>query len=209
MSGGSAFPLDKVELLSGPVLSDIEQGCVEPPAFPVTACPSGASYCNPDTPWQNAPKYVYGPQTQIATWSGNLHCAWDPQQLTTPAENQAWKAMSIVDGSRGTFSYPKTTISGWLCESVYQGQQCNGTSQYCMNNSSSQGQIFYTQVNAAGPPPNFSVYPVQTCDTAEGVSGDPATVPGLGGESGFTAIENDMVWSQTTNLNGCKKIGQR
>jgi len=117
--------------------------------------------------------------------------------------------MSIVDGSRGTFSYPKTTISGWLCESVYQGQQCNGTSQYCMNNSSSQGQLFYTQVAAAGTTQPFTIDPVTTCDTAEGVSGSDATVPGLQNENGFTAISNDMVWSQTTNLNGCKKIGQR
>ncbi|GEM_PF-6058406 len=43
---------------------------------------------------------------------------------------------------------------------------------------------------------------------AEGVSGTDAKVPGLGNESGFTAISNDMILS-STNANGCKKIGHR
>ena len=113
--------------------------------------------------------------------------------------------MSIVSG--GTFSYPKTAISGWLCESVYQGNMCSGNPglQYCMNNSSSQGQLFYTAVANAGPPVQpFEVYPVTTCDDAEGVSGTDAQVPGLGNENGLTAISNDMATnSSQTGL--CKK----
>jgi hypothetical protein len=73
-----------------------------------------------------------------------------------------------------------------------------------MNNSSSQGQLFYSQVNAAGPPPNFKVYPVTTCDDAEGVSGTDAQVPGLGNENGLTAISNDMANAQVSP-SVCKK----
>jgi hypothetical protein len=202
----------KVELLSGPVLSDIEQGCVLPTAPQLTVCPSGATYCNPDTPWQNAPEYVYNAETRVGTWSGDSNCAWDAATYTTPAENQAWKAMSIVNGGSGTtFSFPKTAMSGWLCESVYQGNLCSQHPglTYCMNNSSSEGQLFYTAVANAGPPVQpFKVYPVTTCDDAEGVSGPDAQVPGINNENGLTAISNDMMLSPT-NTNGCKKIGSR
>jgi hypothetical protein len=135
-----------------------------------------------------------------------INCAWGPEQFTFPAENQAWKAMSIVNGTSGNFSYPKTAVSGWLCENVYQGDQCTQHPglTYCMNNSSSEGQIFYTAVNAAGAPPNFTVYPVTTCGGAEGVNG--GQVPGINNENGFTAISNDMALSQTVR---CKKNSPR
>jgi hypothetical protein len=118
---------------------------------------------------------------------------------TTPEENQDWKAQSIVTGTGGTFNYTKTAMSAWLCASVNNGQSCNGGAnpQYCMNNSSAQGQLFYQQV-ALTPPPNFAVYAVQNCDGAEGVNGQYAVVPGStqqcspGQYCGRTAIRNDM-----------------
>jgi|GEM_PF-5154470 len=86
----------------------------------------------------------------------------------------------------------------------------NGTT-YCMNNSSSQGQLFYSQVAAAGPTQPFTVYPVTTCDTAEGVSGQDAvaaafttTCNAQNQYCGFTAISNDMANLQV-NPNACQK----
>jgi hypothetical protein len=63
-----------------------------------------------------------------------------------------------------------------------------------MNNSSSQGQLFYSQVTTP-----FTVYPVTTCDDAEGVSGQdavaaafPTTCNPQNQYCGRTAISNDM-----------------
>jgi hypothetical protein len=68
-----------------------------------------------------------------------------------------------------------------------------------MNNSSSEGQLFYSQVTTP-----FTVYPVTTCDDAEGVSGTDAQVPGLGNENGFTAISNDMA-TNSSQTGRCTK----
>jgi hypothetical protein len=213
--GTSSLPLDKVELLSGPVFGDIEKGCVQPPDPVVTVCPSGQTGCQPGSlnPWTASPKYVFGTESHVGTWSGDSHCAYDPAGWTTQTENTTWKNMSIVDGSLGpippkpTYYYPNTAMSGWLCQSVFQGQQCNGTYKYCMNNSSSQGQQYYYQIAQDQPSqPNFNVYAVRNCDGAEGVSGksDP-DVPGYPGDpKGFYAISGDMATSLSpTGL--CKK----
>lgn len=105
--------------------------------------------------------------------------------------------MSIVDDGTNnpTFSYPATAMSGWVCESV-QGNQG-------MNNSSSQGQIFYAAItqNGVQPPQPYAVYPVQNCLMPEGVAGNGSTVPGYKPPkvwSGLAAIEDDMTADTST-----------
>ena len=108
---GRRFPLDKVELLSGPIFSDIKQGCIEPAASSITVCPSGQFGCVLGTqqPWSVPPAYVYGSEVGVRTWSGDDTCAWVPGGTASADSNADWKEMSIVDGTTNpTFTYPKT-----------------------------------------------------------------------------------------------------
>jgi hypothetical protein len=94
--------------------------------------------------------------------------------------------MSIVDGLTGaeadsTFTYPKTSISGWLCS---KPESCNGS--WCQNNSAAQGQLYYQNVTTSK-----NVYRVDNCLSTEGV--DEGTVPALNDETGLQAIIADMV----------------
>ena len=108
---------------------------------------------------------------------------------------------SIVDqgtGATPTFSYPHTAVAAWLCRSVNNPNnvncQTNYTEQYCPNNSSSQGEIFYSQITSANSPPVYNVYAVDNCHNSEGVY--PGTVLALAkngtSPTGQTAIEQDM-----------------
>jgi hypothetical protein len=143
--------------------------------------------------------------------TGDTNCAWDPVGWTTPDENENWTDQSILE-TGATFSYPKTAVSGWLCATVYQGQNCNNGAnpQYCMNNSSAEGQLFYQ--NITNPTQPYAVYAVQNCDGPEGVNGQYAVVPGWvaqqcspGQYCGRTAISYDMAYSPN-NLNGCHSL---
>jgi hypothetical protein len=103
----------------------------------------------------------------------------------------------VDDGtSSPVFSYPHTAMAGWVCRTLLNQEsatQCGEyyDQNYCPNNSSSQGQIFYAAVTANGAQPsNYSVYSVDVCNKAEGIAG--GTVSYLGGESGFTAVKQDM-----------------
>jgi hypothetical protein len=91
--GGTAFPLDKVELLSGPIFSDVKQGCIEPAASSITVCPSGQFGCVLGTqqPWSVPPAYVYGSEVGVRTWSGDDTCAWVPGGTTSADSNADWK----------------------------------------------------------------------------------------------------------------------
>lgn len=61
---GEGADLDRVELLSGPVMTNIAQGCVEPDAASVTVCAGSPPICNlgPVGPWSVLPEYVQGDQ---------------------------------------------------------------------------------------------------------------------------------------------------
>jgi hypothetical protein len=126
--------------------------------------------------------------------------------MTSAASEAAWLQESIVNDGTGspTYSYPKTAMTAWLCQNLSEGNMCvggqGGTPQnYCPNNSTSQGQIYYAKMTSGGnlPVASFNVYAVQNCDGPEGVSGpDPTvaaiTVNGIP-ENGTIAIENDML----------------
>lgn len=178
---GSSNYLDKVELLSGPVLSDIEQGCEVPDAPPVTVCAAGQFGCD-GAAWIDKPQYVQGTQIGVGRWSG-LQCQ---QGSRTPlATNSTWKTMSIVDGTNGaSLFYPQTAMAGWLCS--------NGE-----NNSAAEGQIFYRQFSSAAQTAKYSLTRIDGCAGPEGV--DAGKTPS--GESGFVAITTDM----TDSVAGCIK----
>ncbi len=178
---GGANYLDKVELLSGPVLSDIEAGCTLPKTAALTVCPAGQFGCEGE-PWTDRPQYVQGAQLAVGQWTG--HSCQQGRQ-TPPATNASWKAMSIVDGtSNATFFYPQTALAGWLCS--------NG-----LNNSAAEGQIFYRQFSTRAQTAEYSLTRVDGCGGSEGLEvGTTAR-----GQNGFAAISSDM----TDSVAGCIK----
>lgn len=190
---GAGSYLDNVELLSGPVLSDIEKGCVVPNTPSFTVCPNSQAYCNTGNPpeggWPDPPQYIGGDMTAIDNWSGINAC--NGSSDTTSAQNAAWKHMSIVDGlSDSTFTYPQTAMAGWLCSNT----SVNCGSAPCQNNSAAEGQYFYVEITGAVEP--FEVYRINQCSGQEGVTSGFLPPPNQR-EPGFTAIETDM-------LNNCR-----
>lgn len=186
---GAGAYLDNVELLSGPVFGDIEKGCVVPNTPSFTVCPRSQTYCNTGNPpeggWPDAPQYIGGDITAINNWSGIAAC--NGSSNTTTAQNTAWKQMSIVDGlSDSTFTYSQTAMAGWLCSNT----SVNCGSQPCQNNSAAEGQYFYVNITGAVEP--FKVYRIDKCSGQEGVASGFLPPPNQT-ESGFTAIDNDMV----------------
>ncbi len=144
-----------------------------PKAPAVTVCPNGQFGCE-GSAWSDRPQYIQGAQLAVGRWTG-LTC--QPGSQTTAANNANWKAMSIVDGTKGpSFSYPDTAMAGWLCS--------NG-----MNNSAAEGQIFYQQFATRSQTADFSVTRVDGCGGSEGL--DVGTTPR--GQNGFTAISSDML----------------
>jgi hypothetical protein len=204
---GSGNFLDNVELISGPVLSDIKQGCQEPQANPVTVCPLD-SHGNPQygcnlgtggSPWTLSPTYVAKQGSNVGSWTNDNTCAVPGSQQTGQTR---WLNQSIVDQSTGqigqgavpTFNYLSTAMGAWLCRSVRnQLPDCTGTNyqyDFCPNNSSPEGEIFYAQITSSNSPPNYNLYAVDSCFGPEGAP--QGTVLALGSESGQTAIEQDM-----------------
>jgi hypothetical protein len=191
-------PLKNVELLSGPVLSEIDQGCTSPSALNMTICQSGQYGCTPNTnTWMNNVIYVDGYANAVSNWSGLAGCALASGQ--TQSNLTAWKNMSLVDGSingvTATFSYPNTSMHGWVCQDYAPGG--NGTwiqcfNPHCPNNSGSQGNYFYQQFSSSVGPAAFKLTGVQQCVQEEGVSQgiDPDSLHGTG--SAMTSIETEM-----------------
>jgi hypothetical protein len=126
--------LDNVELISGPVLSDIEQGCEEPAPPSVTICPTGQWGCPPanqgGASWTLSPTYLGGYATAVQNWTYDLTCT--SSSGTSQSSDLRWLNMSIVDqpsvsgGPTPTFTYPTTATSAWLCRSL-QNQQSTQT----------------------------------------------------------------------------------
>ena len=176
--GGDNY-LDNVELLSGPVFGDIEQGCEVPNARTVTVCASGQFGCD-GAQWPDSPAYVDGDEDLVRRWSGQQSC--NAGKTTSSSLNSLWKAMSIVDGTDNpNFTYPHTSMAGYLCSNADKTQ----------NNSAAQGEFFYQQFNRSGQTAGYSVTRMNNCDGAEGVTS--GTTPD--GESGLTAISGHMISS--------------
>jgi len=194
---GAGNYLDNVELISGPVFSDIAQGCEEPPPNPITVCPSGQYGCQlgSGSSWSLSPTYLTGAAQSVGDWTNDHSCAV-PNTTTTSSANSRWLQQSIVNGSANgpTFDYPHTAMAAWLCRSVQNPTNidCAATpdSKACPNNSSPQAQLFYSQITPANSPP---VYKVVAVDQCEGPEGSPSgNVGSPTGPLGQIAIEQDM-----------------
>jgi hypothetical protein len=171
---GSSSYLDNVELLSGPVFGDIKEGCRVPNPPVLEVCGNSAPDCN-GAPWPDSPSYVSIDIALVARWSGQPSC--NGINFTGASANAAWKAMSIVDGTDNpSFSYPQTSLAGWLCS--------NG-----QNNSAAQGDFFYQQFTSPQQTAGFSVTRIDNCAGAEGVS--QGTTPQ--GKLGLDAITEHMI----------------
>jgi hypothetical protein len=115
---GAGSYMTNVELLSGPVLSEIDQGCTYPNALNMPICSAGQYGCTAKTiPWSDYVIYVPNYNNAINGWSGLQACG---TSLVNPADYPKWAMMSIVDGSSGSvtpiFNYPNTTMHGWICQ---------------------------------------------------------------------------------------------
>jgi hypothetical protein len=168
---GSTGYIDNVELVSGPVLSRVDLGCEVPVASNVTVCQGspGCKMASGVQPWSVTPEYNDGYEKGPRQWSNIGACANGINENTS-AWNSDWNAMSILSSSITSqqLSYPSTSMSSWLCGSVYQNQAP-------MNNSSSQGWFFYQQ--ASFMTNNWFVNAVTNCDGPEGATGPDATGP--------------------------------
>lgn len=176
--GAGSF-LDSVELLSGPVFGDIEQGCVVPNASNVEVCSTGQYGCV-GSQWPDSPSYIDGDEGDVSDWSGISGC--NGGRKTSDASNDGWKSMSIVDGTDDpVFNYPTTAMAGWLCSNDNSEQ----------NNSAAEGEFFYQQFTNSNQTAAYSVTRINSCQGVEGVSG--GELPD--GQNGFDAISNNMLSS--------------
>ena len=208
---GAGNYLDAVEMKSGPPIADFEQGCEEPNTIQTTICgtqnggPQVGCQLGGTQPWTLSPMYT-GAASGVRNWTNDKSCAV-PGTTTSAASNQAWLQESIVNDGTGnpTYSYPKTAMTAWLCQSLFEGSQCVGgqggmPQDFCPNNSTSQAEIYYAKLTSDSnnlPQSSYNIYAVQNCDGPEGVAGtDPTvaaiTVNGIP-ENGTIAIENDML----------------
>jgi len=204
---GAGSYLDNVELIFGPVLSDIEQGCQVPHATPVTVSPAGQYGCQlgSGTSWTLPPTYVPNGATYLGNWTNDTSCVGS--STTTSTSNAKWLAQSIVDQNTGatpTFNYPSTGMGAWLCRSLQnQRADCSGSNYnyfVCPNNSSTQGEIFYNQITSANSPPHYNVYAADSCSGPEGVpQGIITAIKDQNQQplSGQSAIEQDMAGGLT------------
>jgi hypothetical protein len=160
--------VDKAEILSSPVLSDIQAGCeVFVGAYPIVeVCPPGQLGCNPNNSpsnWIQFPGYSNA-LSYVRTWTGDSSGDSGTCQRsggnTSSAANAAWKAMSIVDGTVGTFNYPNTNITSWLCSSV---QSQDGLNDGVMNNSSPEAQLFFQNFTSSSQTQGLTINGVTGC----------------------------------------------
>jgi hypothetical protein len=213
---GLGSALDKVELLAGPPLSDIKQGCKVPFALEVEVC--GQNMDNQfgcrlgpfGSTWSKDPGYITPAVNGVSSWTADSTCRGSSN--TSPSSNLAWYKASIVDdGTNGpTFSYPHTAMGAFLCRTLQSEKtECSGShfdQMHCANNTSEQGQIFYAAITANNVHPlqYYAIYAVDKCLGPEGVSDNSTSVvPGftaLSNPTGFAAIEWDMI---NDLVNGC------
>lgn len=191
--------LDKADLLSGPVFSDISLGCAPPPPQPVSICSGNPTpaFCelgtpggNYQPPWNDDPNYTEHPLNSVKMWSDIQGCTCGSSNGNNQATcNASWKGMSIVNGNSNppVFSYPNTVVTGFVCAPGVNGIQ---------NNSAAQGWVFFSNGVTAN---QLSFYPVQNCPGPEEIYHDQNTfVPALN-EDGLDAIENDMASGMNPN----------
>jgi hypothetical protein len=139
---GLGSELDNVELLSGPVFSNITDGCKVPNSTPtVRIVPTDGQ------PWSDKIGY-FTEAPSLTVWTGK-QCL--PDNRSPDSSEDAWAAQSTVQPG-ATVSFPSTNLAGWVCN--------NG-----LNPSAGQGYLFFSQV--ATP---YSLTAITNCGGAEGVT---------------------------------------
>jgi len=149
---GGASVLHFVELMNGPVFSDLSQGCQFPQAPNVTIMPTYG------VPWSGSVYYQGGDPSSLTTATG-IQCL-NPSG-TTGTQNTAWKAQSIT-APGWISSYPNVTIASWVCNSN-------------LNNSEGQAWLFYSALTSP-----YRLTPVSGCTGAEDIT-DGTTPAGING----------------------------
>ncbi|MBA3916883.1 MAG: hypothetical protein H0X25_24165, partial [Acidobacteriales bacterium] len=71
---GAGSYLDKVQFVSGPVFSDIAQGCSVPQATPVTVCPAGQFGCEAGDTFVDSPAYDSQAAANVGAITGDPSC---------------------------------------------------------------------------------------------------------------------------------------
>ena len=198
---GAASYVNNVELLSGPVFSDIDLGCeVDTVPTPnVNICANNQYGCSPGTmaevqppnAWLDSPLYISGYRDAVASWTGDQSC--NNGSVTTGNSNSKWKAQSIITGTGGNFSFSTVGMGGWAC---YSNVSCNPT-KGCPNNSAAQGEQLYQMfTNRSNAPVAYMLTGIAQCNGAEGVAqGTDPDPDGHGTTLGQTAIENHMTFN--------------
>ncbi len=123
---GLASLVSVAEITSGPVYSNIEQGCEVPQAAAVEILPTDGS------PWSDQPYYSPGVPQTMTQYTGYV-CL--PKNATSGTADQAWLNESInALGAETSFS---TYLSLWLC-----------ASSQSVNNSEGQGYLWISQITS-------------------------------------------------------------
>ena len=168
---GGGNLIDNVEFDSGPVYSDIEQGCEVPDANPVTIIPTDGA------PWTDTLYYRAGAQNTNTTETG--YTCQPTKGNTTAAANTAWLAQSAIQPG-WISSYPNTHLAGWVCNNA-------------QNNSAGEAWLFFSQI--ASP---FSLTAISGCAGSEGV--DSGTTPeGVLGSAAITNDTLAQTYSRHSN----------
>jgi hypothetical protein len=141
---GGGNIIDNVEVASGPVYSDIEQGCEVPGANSLTIVPTDGS------PWADTINFRGGPQNGLTTETG--YACRPTTGNTSTAANASWLAQSTIQPG-WTSSYPNTNVSGWVCNNA-------------QNNSEAEAWVFFSQLTSP-----FSLTAVTGCTDSETVDG--------------------------------------
>jgi hypothetical protein len=122
--GGSSF-LAGLWATSGPVYSDLGQGCETPKAAWITVTPSDGE------PWQSAMNYSAGVPPLMSEFTGQT-C--EPKSDTTSTEYGIWESESILAPGA---QFPSLHVYAQLCANAPQP-----------NNSSGQGSLWLLPMNA-------------------------------------------------------------
>jgi hypothetical protein len=149
--------LNGVELLSGPVYSRVDDGCIVPYVPLVSVIPTNGAV------FEDAPQY-FGPAQRITMVTG-FTCL--PSFDTSIEAADAWHANSIVQ-LNGIYQYPNTKISTWVCN--------NG-----LNPTAAQGYLFMAAVTSP-----WKLTAISNCQGAEGV-GQGLTPQGMKGAQAIIA----------------------
>lgn len=167
--------LDKALFTSGPVFSNIAQGCHVGSnglngQYTLICVDTGQAGCVGWRLGQDPPgaslEYTNGYKSEVNNWSGATGpaCANNmPNQATT--YDSQWFQMSVLYNGgtqQPSFNYTNTAISAWLCETVNPGVQ--------VNNAASQGQLYWAQFTSTSQAGNsLSVNAVTGCPSTEDV----------------------------------------